>query len=227
MAFFHARPYLREDLIQDLAGVEDTTRVVQKFLLGRGQPQDVAAIRSTIQTWARIKERIALERNMELEEQVDIDKGAWSSIDALLHGMHNLGYLSDMIDQAIPGANNVDDASPGSPSADETGNGGDVDSKPPSILQATQGSVVVKHVIAPRLLQSPARYLCLLTEDVVSRRSYPDCIKLCRCCMGREKHWNGDCSMNTVGLFDASLSPNKTVTLCRCSFLDQIGRAHV
>lgn len=212
MAFFHARPYLREDLIQDLSEGEDTIRIVQRFTLGRGQPSDLVAIKNTIQIWSRIKGRITLEKDMELKERGTVDEDAWSSIDALMRGMHDLDYLAGMIDQAIPGADDESGATLGIASADNAGNGGEVDHKSSSLLQATQGSVVVKHVIAPRSLSIViAGFLSILTKRVVFRQNYLDCTITCRCCMSEEQHWNGDCRLNLVSLVHADLNPIETV----------------
>lgn len=155
MAFFHSRPHLREDLVQDLGEIEDTTRIVQRFLLGRGQPSDLAAIKNTIQTWAGIKGRVALERNMEVRERGVIDEDEWSSIDALMHGMHNLDHLVGMIEKAMPGADDVDGTTSGASSLGEGEDVGGADYRPPSLLQAAQGTVSVKHTIAPRSVSSP------------------------------------------------------------------------
>lgn len=155
MAFFHTRPYLREDLVQDLSEVEDTSRIVQRFLLGRGQPSDLAAIRKTIRTWTEIKGRIALEKNMEIKARGIADEDAWSSIDALMHGMHDLDYLAGMIDQAIPGGDDIDGANPGISTTGEGEDGGEVDHRSSGLLQATQDSVIVKHSIAPRSFPNP------------------------------------------------------------------------
>ncbi|KAH9081821.1 muts domain V-domain-containing protein [Lactarius deliciosus] len=69
VAFFHARPHLRRDFRERLRGIDDVTRTVQKFLLGRGSTSDVAAISTAISTWSFIKGRILLERELQLREQ--------------------------------------------------------------------------------------------------------------------------------------------------------------
>lgn len=155
MAFFHSRPYLREDLVQDLGETEDTTRIVQRFLLGRGQPSDLAAIKTTIQTWAGIKGRVALEKDMEVRERGVIDEDEWSSIDALMDRMHNLDHLVGMIDKAMPVADDVDGTTFGASLPSEGEDVGGVDHRSSSLLQAAQGIVNVKHTIAPRSLSCP------------------------------------------------------------------------
>ena len=60
VAFFHARPHLRNDLVGALRDLEDATRIVQKFLLGRGDASDLSAMSACISIWAAIRSRIAL-----------------------------------------------------------------------------------------------------------------------------------------------------------------------
>ncbi|TFY59442.1 hypothetical protein EVJ58_g5777 [Rhodofomes roseus] len=108
VAFFHSRPYLREDLVQLLGDIEDTTRIVQKFLLGRGQPSDLAAICNTVRTWGRIKGRVELEKTMEDRERGAVCEKDWTSIDALMHGMHDLQHLVTMIEKAIPASDGTE-----------------------------------------------------------------------------------------------------------------------
>ena len=93
MAFFFSRPDLRADLVQILGAVDDTSRIVQKFLLGRGDTSDLHAICTTIRLSTSIKERIELEKKMEHEERGVIVQQEWAAIDALmlkLHGLHDL-----------------------------------------------------------------------------------------------------------------------------------------
>ena len=67
VGFLHARPHLRDDILQSLGDMEDASRIVQKFILGRGDATDLSAIHSTILIWASIKRRIELEKNMKLQ----------------------------------------------------------------------------------------------------------------------------------------------------------------
>ncbi|KZT74786.1 hypothetical protein DAEQUDRAFT_742256 [Daedalea quercina L-15889] len=108
VAFFHARPYLREDLVQALGDIEDTTRIVQRLLLGRGQSSDLAALCSTIRTWTSIRRRVELEKAMEAQERGVVDEEEWSSIDALMHGMHDLDHLVNMIEKAMATSGGID-----------------------------------------------------------------------------------------------------------------------
>ncbi|KAH9946837.1 muts domain V-domain-containing protein [Amylocystis lapponica] len=108
VAFFHSRPYLREDIVQALGDIEDATRIVQKFLLGRGQASDLSAICSTINTWVSVKQRIALEKEMEQRERGFVSEEEWSSLDALMRRMSDLEDLSSRIQNAL--AHNDDTA---------------------------------------------------------------------------------------------------------------------
>ncbi|KAJ8494922.1 hypothetical protein ONZ51_g2034 [Trametes cubensis] len=102
VAFFHERPYLREDLVQVLRETGDATRIVQKFMLGRGGPFDLFAICTTVDTWAAVKDRIAMERKMSEQEGVAIDESHWSSIDALMNRLGDLSHLAQRIRMALP-----------------------------------------------------------------------------------------------------------------------------
>ncbi|KAG8820621.1 DNA mismatch repair ATPase msh1, partial [Serendipita sp. 399] len=50
VSFFYTRPHLRADLIALLRKIEDTARIVQKFLAGRGTPDDLRNIATAITT---------------------------------------------------------------------------------------------------------------------------------------------------------------------------------
>lgn len=58
-----------------MGDVDDATRIVQKFLLGRGDVSDLSAICATIDVWSSMKSRVALEKSMERQER-DNDIGA-------------------------------------------------------------------------------------------------------------------------------------------------------
>ncbi|CCM02790.1 uncharacterized protein FIBRA_04901 [Fibroporia radiculosa] len=113
VAFFHTRTYLREDIAQALADLEDATRIIQKFLLGRGQPSDLSAIRSAINTWNLVKNRIELEKTMEDRDHGCTKEVEWSSIDALINDMHDLGQLSRMLESSLPVSGGSNSTAPG------------------------------------------------------------------------------------------------------------------
>ncbi|KAI0361808.1 hypothetical protein OH77DRAFT_1516722 [Trametes cingulata] len=101
VAFFHARPYLRQDLVQVLRDAEDATRIVQKFLLGRGSFCDLSAICATVDIWSSIQEKILMERKMERQEGNQEDDAEWASIEALMGRLVDLSGLSNRIRMAL------------------------------------------------------------------------------------------------------------------------------
>ena len=98
VAFFHARPFLRQDLVQNLRDAEDATRIVQKFLLGRGSYHDLTAICTTIDIWTSIKERILMEKSMEGR---DVEHMEWASIEALMDRLSDLDSLARRIRMSL------------------------------------------------------------------------------------------------------------------------------
>lgn len=94
VAFFVARPHVRDDVRQLLSGAEDATRILQRFLLGRGLPSDFSSLNSSIITWISINRRLTLERKQELKERGQLDIDEWSCIDTLLGRMKDLSDLS-------------------------------------------------------------------------------------------------------------------------------------
>jgi hypothetical protein len=100
VAFFHARDHFRADLVAALASAEDAGRIVQRFLLGRGDAGDLHAVNSTIQVWAALKTRIAQERKQEALEAV-LEEAQWTSLDALMARMSDLQVLSNRIGGAL------------------------------------------------------------------------------------------------------------------------------
>ncbi|KAH9178879.1 muts domain V-domain-containing protein [Lactarius sanguifluus] len=86
VAFFHARPHLRRDFRERLRGIDDVTRTVQKFLLGRGSTSDIAAIKLQLR-----------EQNSHLDPE-------WASVDALTLRMEDLTELARKIQTALDSA---------------------------------------------------------------------------------------------------------------------------
>ena len=90
VAFFYARPHLGRDLRDHLRGIDDITHVVQKFLLGRGNTEDVAVISTAISVWSNVKSRLSLERELHFKEGDRDSEREWASIDALISRMEDL-----------------------------------------------------------------------------------------------------------------------------------------
>lgn len=101
VAFFHARPFLRQDLVQVLREAEDATRIVQKFLLGRGSFSDLSSLCTTVETWSSIKERILTEYKMERAEDDPLADAQWASVKALMDRMSDLSDLAARISMAL------------------------------------------------------------------------------------------------------------------------------
>ncbi|KAG2077084.1 hypothetical protein BDR04DRAFT_1125514 [Suillus decipiens] len=101
VAFFHARPHLLSDVGQFLDEVEDTTRIVQRFLLGRGDPGDLVSISKTINVWSAIRKRLELEKQMESSERGFLLSEDWLSIDTLVCRMADLQDLESRINLAL------------------------------------------------------------------------------------------------------------------------------
>jgi DNA mismatch repair ATPase MutS len=101
VAFFHARPHIRDDLTQLLSNMDDATRIVQKFLLGRGNTYDLSALNQAITAWSSIRQRIKLERRMEAKERGVIEQEEWDSLDSLMTRMDDLASLSLRISASI------------------------------------------------------------------------------------------------------------------------------
>jgi len=81
--------------------MEDASRIVQKFLLGRGDAGDLSAIHSTILIWVSIKKRFELEKKMENKERGAIVENEWASLDALMSRMSDLRELANRISMAL------------------------------------------------------------------------------------------------------------------------------
>ncbi|KAI0004084.1 muts domain V-domain-containing protein [Russula compacta] len=113
VAFFHARPHLRRDLRDRLRGIDDVARVVQKFLLRRGNTDDVAAISMAISIWSFVKSRLLLERKLHLKEGGLDSEPEWASIDALISRMEDLPELEKKIRASMDGTSTRPESSPG------------------------------------------------------------------------------------------------------------------
>lgn len=92
---------MRQDLFQLMNDVEDTSRVVQKFVLGRGNVGDLSSICLTIKVWTSIKERIEQERAIERAKLENPLSDEWAGVDALLERMTDLGPLATRIAFAL------------------------------------------------------------------------------------------------------------------------------
>jgi DNA mismatch repair ATPase MutS len=103
VALFHALPHLRRDLRDRLRGTDDVARVLQKFLLGRGNTDDVVAVNTAISVWSFVRTRLSLERKLHTKEGDRNLKREWAAIDALLSQMEDLPELERKIQASMDG----------------------------------------------------------------------------------------------------------------------------
>ncbi|KAG5716617.1 MutS like protein [Termitomyces sp. T112] len=101
VAFLHSRPHFHADIAEALANTEDTIRISQKFILGRGETADLLGIKRTIRTWTGIIKRVQHEKEMESIERSDFNIDDWASLDALISRMIPLDSLSKRISTAL------------------------------------------------------------------------------------------------------------------------------
>ncbi|KAF9068002.1 muts domain V-domain-containing protein [Rhodocollybia butyracea] len=99
--FFHSRPHFRSDLLGLLAKAEDAGRIVQKFLLGKGDPNDLLALTATVNIWSNLQYRVNHEREAESIEQRPLNAVEWASLDVLMNRMVNLQDLAQRISLAV------------------------------------------------------------------------------------------------------------------------------
>ncbi|KIJ45479.1 hypothetical protein M422DRAFT_59702 [Sphaerobolus stellatus SS14] len=101
VSIFRSRHHLRADIIEHLKRLEDASRVVQRFLLGRGDVSDLIIIRSAIEIWSAIEEKIRIEHNSELKRNIPTPMDEWEDLISLMGRMSNLQHLADRIAMAI------------------------------------------------------------------------------------------------------------------------------
>lgn len=81
--------------------MEDSSRIVQKFLLGRGDLSDLSSLHTAITVGTSIQQRIDLERKMEQLERGNIQEVEWSSMDTLMARLNDLQKIADRIERAV------------------------------------------------------------------------------------------------------------------------------
>ena len=101
VAFFYTRPHFGADIAGALASVEDIGRIVQRFIMGRGDPSDLLAVNRTIRMWSTVVKRFNEERTMEAAELTQLHEADWASIDSLVSRMVDLRDLSKRIAMAL------------------------------------------------------------------------------------------------------------------------------
>jgi len=88
-------------MTQLLNQICDATRLTQKFLAGRGDQNDLAAIGRTIRVWLKISTTLTAEKTLEAQEREDYDEREWTSVDILISRMHVIEALLETIEKAL------------------------------------------------------------------------------------------------------------------------------
>ncbi|KAF7437022.1 DNA mismatch repair ATPase msh1 [Pleurotus ostreatus] len=101
VAFFHARPHFCTSLRVALKDIEDAGRIVQRFLLGKGGPNDLLALGNTIKAWGSVRQLVEDERRFEMQEVPHLSSQDWASIDALMSRLSELSSIQQRIDLAF------------------------------------------------------------------------------------------------------------------------------
>ncbi|KAG8889517.1 DNA mismatch repair ATPase msh1 [Tulasnella sp. 332] len=106
VAVFHSLPHLRNDLVRLLKQSEDATRIVQKFLLGKGDMEDLLAIRDTIRIWSRIRDitESELDSTSTVTDQINLsesDKQDRATLRSAIGTFADLRNLAEKIDLAV------------------------------------------------------------------------------------------------------------------------------
>jgi DNA mismatch repair ATPase MutS len=101
VGLFRARPHLRADLRAAARGAPDAPRLLQRLAARRGGPPDLASLHAALGTWAALRTRIALERDMEAREKDGVRDPDWDALDALVGRMAPLEELGRKIDMAL------------------------------------------------------------------------------------------------------------------------------
>ncbi|KAH8120262.1 muts domain V-domain-containing protein [Phellopilus nigrolimitatus] len=99
---FLSRSSLRADLVEYLKSVEDASRISQRFLLGKGDVDDLISVQNTIDVWDAVKSRVAFEKSFESKENAhQFRPGDWKEVDQLMARMADLRSLAQRIELAV------------------------------------------------------------------------------------------------------------------------------
>ena len=100
VASFHRHPHFRADIKEIIGDAEDIGRIVQKFLLGRGDCTDLLSVARTINIWWAIIKRVDEEKHMKDRGMNEV-KEDWHSFETLVNQIVDLNYLSTKIRTAL------------------------------------------------------------------------------------------------------------------------------
>ncbi|KAF8807596.1 hypothetical protein BYT27DRAFT_7223410 [Phlegmacium glaucopus] len=102
VAFFSRRPHFRADISEILKTVDDVGRLCQKFLLGRADFTDLAAIHASIEVWTNLSKQFQQEKASESTERRESPvHDEWKALDTLFSQMSSLDALSSKISKAV------------------------------------------------------------------------------------------------------------------------------
>jgi len=101
VSIFQSRPHLRADITQHLKRLEDSSRIVQRFLLGKGDISDLLAIKNAIEIWVTTKDKIEGEYNAEIETATSSQLEEWSDMMTVMGRLVDLTSLADRIGLAV------------------------------------------------------------------------------------------------------------------------------
>jgi len=103
VAFFSRRPHFRADISEILKTVDDVGRLCQKFLLGRADFTDLAAIHASIEVWTNLSKQFQQEKAAESTEQQEPPPvlHEWKALDTLFSQMSSLDALFSKISKAV------------------------------------------------------------------------------------------------------------------------------
>ncbi|KAF6766398.1 MutS2 protein [Ephemerocybe angulata] len=141
VAFFLKRPHLRADLIEKLKEMGDIGRIVQRFILKRGDISDLLSVKKTIDLWEDVIKCLELENKMESRQMSQ----EWAQADLFRKRMHNLGKLSARINDTVIDTADVQTL------GDEDENAASLDSAPASATLEKPGRWTIKHGFSPTL----------------------------------------------------------------------------
>jgi len=121
VALLLTRTHFRADLSALLKRADDASRIVQRFLMGKGESIDFSSLNTTMGIFHEVQRRINEEKSLELIERGSISEADWQSLDSLCSRFADLSTLSERINMAVSGLVYAD--SEEIPPAEDTPNG--------------------------------------------------------------------------------------------------------
>ena len=176
---FISRPSLRSDATEMLKEAGDVIRVTQRFLLGRGDVDDLLSIQRTIDIWKTIKDRILFEQTMETQERrSQTSQGDWTGLLSLLSKLKDLSNLSVRISLAVEGK----EGGSKSTAIDDAFEEADIDVGSDSTITRTVEMARSKWSIRPECVLEQS-ILMVANWSIDSRLDLPLCTQSLRVCI--------------------------------------------